>query len=192
MISRLKSNNSVVLRGFRQSMACIASRALAVFFCVSPCCAATIRTRTDMRLWETVTDRTLPLSWPWDAAADSASLVFSNRLDKAVSSVDVVRGDGETRGVCSQPAPQAGDGLVDVTLVQKAGGNVVARESATLAYVSGAGGGPIAVRARDTHGWNRFMEPRVHAFDPVWLGETGESGYDIAWPEYVGFRIILR
>ena len=66
--------------------------AFAVFFCVSPCCAATIRTRTDMRLWETVTDRTLPLSWPWDAAADSASLVFSNRLDKAVSSVGRVIG----------------------------------------------------------------------------------------------------
>ena len=83
---------------------------------------------------------------------------------------------------------------MDVTLVQKAGGVEVACETATLAYVAGAGGGPITVRAMAAQERElaRLQEPRVYAVDPAWLGEAGESGYDIAWPMYVGLKIILR
>ena len=90
---------------------------------------------------------------------------------------------------------QAGvEALVDVTLVQKAGGVAVARESAVLAYVSGAGGGPITVRALrpPEREFARLQEPRVYAVDPEWLGLEGESGYDIAWPMYRPLKIILR
>ena len=83
---------------------------------------------------------------------------------------------------------------MDVTLVQKAGGIEVAQESAVLAYVSGAGGGPITVRAMvaQERELARLQTPRVYAVDPAWLGEAGESGYDIAWPMYLGMKIILR
>ena len=137
-----------------------------------------------MRLWETVADRTQPLEWSWEDGADSATLSFSNRLT-----------GGATRGSCANPVMQAGvEALVDVTLVQKAGGVAVAQESAVLAYVAGAGGGPITVRAMAAQERElaRLQEPRVYAVDPAWLGEAGESGYDIAWPMYVGLKIILR
>ena len=63
-----------------------------------------------------------------------------------------------------------------------------------LAYVSGAGGGPITVRAlaAPERELARLQEPRVYAVDPEWLGLEGESGYDIAWPQYIGLKIILR
>lgn len=82
-----------------------------------------------------------------------------------------------------------------MTLVQKAGANEVARETATLAYVVGAGGGPITVRTAmqaPERELAKVQEPRVYAFDPAWLGETGDSGYDIAWPLYRPLKIILR
>ena len=90
--------------------------------------------------------------------------------------------------------PQTGDALVDVTLVQTASGVEVARESASLAYVAGAGGGPITVRAMASpeRELARLQEPRVYAFDPAWLGEQGDSGYDVAWPMYRPLKIILR
>ena len=148
-----------------------------------------------MRLWETVADRTQPLEWSWEESADSATLSFSNRLTKACSTVTVARDGGATRGSCAHPVVQAGvEALVDVTLVQKAGGVAVAQESAVLAYVAGACGGPITVRASvaPERELARLQAPRVYAVDPAWLSEAGESGYDIAWPQYIGLKIILR
>ena len=148
-----------------------------------------------MRLWETVVDRSRPLEWSWEDGADSATLSFSNRLTKACSTVTVARAGGATRGSCDSPVTQSGvKAIVDVTLVQKSGGVAVAQESAVLAYVSGAGGGPITVRAMrpPERELSRLQEPRVYAVDPAWLGEEGESGYDIAWPIYRPLRIILR
>ena len=147
-----------------------------------------------MRLWQTVHDRSVPLAWPWVEGADSATLEFSNRVTRTVSSVSVSRGAGETHGNCAQPAPQTGASLVDVTLVQTAGGIEVARETATLAYVAGAGGGPITVRASvaPERELARLQAPRVYAFDPAWQGLDGDSGYDVAWPQYIGLKIILR
>ena len=148
-----------------------------------------------MRLWETVADRSRPIEWPWEEAADSATVSFSNRLTEACSTVTVARAAGTTRGSCDSPVTQPGvETLVDVTLVQEAGGVAVAQESAVLAYVSGAGGGPITVRAlaAPERELVRLQAPRVYAYDPAWLGEVGESGYDIAWPQYIGLKIILR
>ncbi len=154
----------------------------------------TIRTKADMRLWQTVPARSAQLEWPWVDGADSATLAFSNRLTRTTSTVVVVRGTGETCGNCAQPAPQSGEALVDATLVQTASGIEVARETATLAYVSGTGGGPITVRALAAleRELVRLQAPRVYAYDPTWLDEAGESGYDIVWPQYIGLKIILR
>ena len=172
------------------------SACLAVaLFGVCSAFAVTIRAKSDLRLWETVTDRSRPLEWPWEEAADSATLSFSNRLTRACSTMTVVRAAGATRGSCASPVTQpGGETLVDATLVQTVGGVEVARETATLAYVSGAGGGPITVRAlaAPERELVRLQEPRVYAYDPAWLGEAGESGYDIAWPQYSGLKIILR
>ena len=107
----------------------------------------------------------------------------------------VVRAAGATRGSCASPVTQpGGETLVDATLVQTAGGVEVARETSTLAYVAGAGGGPITVRAMAAPERElvRLQAPRVYAYDPTWLDEAGESGYDIAWPQYIGLKIILR
>ena len=166
---------------------------LAAAVCAGSAGAATIRSKADRRLWETVDDRAAPLTWPWAAEADAATLVFSNRVTKAVSSVSVPRGGNETHGSCDLPASIDGEALVDVTLAQTAGGEEIARETATLAYFDGAGGGPITVRANPgTREWERVRDPRVYAIDPAWRGESGESGYDIAWPINLGLTIILR
>ena len=157
--------------------------------------AATIRAKSDVRLWETVADRSRPLEWPWEESAESATVSFSNRLTRACSTVTVARTAGATRGSCDSPVTQSAvKALVDVTLVQKSGGVAVAQESAVLAYVSGAGGGPITVRAMrpPERELARLQEPRVYAVDPAGVGETGESGYDIAWPMYRPLKIILR
>ena len=182
-------------RGNYARCAGVALLFLAALAC-EPCVAATtmtIRTKADMRLWQTVHDRAAPLAWQWEEAADSATLTFSNRVTRAVWAVPVSRESGATRGSCVQPAPAVGETVVDVTLVQKAGANEVARETATLAYVAGAGGGPITVQANPgTRTWTRVREPRVYAVDPAWQGLEGESGYDIVWPDHRGLMLILK
>ena len=163
-----------------------------VSFCPVQTSATIVRTQSDRRLWETVGDRSAPLIWQWENAADFAELVFSNRLTGAVSTVKVSRGSDETHGCRAHPS-QDRETIVDVSLVQKAGGAEVSRETATLAYFDGAGGGPITVRANPgTREWERVRDPRVYAIDPAWRGESGESGYDIAWPVNLGFTIIVR
>ena len=153
--------------------------------------AQTVLSKSDLRLWETVVDRAKPLEWPWVDEADSATLVFSNRLTRAVETVNVSRGSDETRGYCAQPL-QDRETIVDVSLVQTADGAEVSRETATLAYFDGAGGGPITVRAKTYGEWRRVRSPRVFAFDPEWSGGTGDSGYDIASPYDPAIRISIR
>ena len=154
--------------------------------------ATTIRTKADMRLWETVDDRSAPLSWPWTDGADSATLVFSNRITRAVSTATVQRVANESCGSWALPVPAAGESVVDITLSQTVGGSEVSVDSATLAFVDGAGGGPITVRAAGVRSWNRVSTPRVFAVDPSWQGLVGDSGYDIAWPNVKGVSIIFR
>ena len=153
----------------------------------------TVRTKADMRLWQTVYDRAAPLAWQWEETADSATLTFSNRVTRVVWDVPVSRESGTMRGIYVQTAPAVGETVVDVTLVQKAGANEVARETATLAYVAGAGGGPITVQANPgTRTGTRVRGPRVYAVDPAWQGLEGESGYDIVWPDLRGLMLILK
>ena len=188
-----------MMRTRRMSL-CMSACAAALLFCALPAAAgtaqsspATIRSRSDMRLWETVTDRSTSIVWAWADGADSATLEFSNRVTRATWSVRVQHDGGASRGSCAQPAPYVGESLLDVTLVQYDGGGEVSRESATLAYVNGAGGGPITVRANPgTREWERVREPRVFAFYPEWYGETGDSGYDFRLPVRRNLAIILR
>lgn len=63
--------------------------------CAASAAAGVVRTKADLRLWQTVDDRAAPLEWPWADDADFAALVFSNRLTGAVSSAAVSRGEGE-------------------------------------------------------------------------------------------------
>ena len=145
-----------------------------------------------MRLWQTVGDRAAPLEWPWVDDADSAALVFSNRVTGAVSSATVPRGEGEMRGDCAQPGvDQVGEALFDVELVQRKGSVVVAKDTAVLAYVRGAGGGPITVGTKSSNDWRRVHVSRIFAFDPAWYGLEGDSGYDIALPYIPGLRITI-
>ena len=160
--------------------------------CAASAAAGVVRTKADLRLWQTVDDRAAPLEWPWADDADSAALVFSNRLTGAVSSAAVSRGEGEMRGCCAQPCvDQAAEALFDVTLVQKRGSVAVAEDAAVLAYVHGAGGGPITVGTKSSNAWRRMHVHRIFAFDPAWCGLDGNSGYDIATPYIPGLRITI-
>ena len=155
--------------------------------------AETVRSKADLRLWETAQDRSAPLAWPWEDGADEAVLAFSNRVTRSAVTVAVSRNAGESRGSCALPAKwSTGDALVDVALVQTRGGVEVARESATVAYVSGAGGGPITVRAACTRNWQRVRKTRVFADEPSWHGEVGEFSWGIAWPNVTGLGVVLR
>ena len=165
---------------------------LSAVLCAGAASAVTIHSKADLRLWQTVQDRAVPLAWPWEEGADAATLTFSNRVTHVVSSDTISRAPGDTRGSCAQPVPPGREDVVDVTLTQTAGGRAIACESATLVYVSGAGGGPITVRVKGTRDWKRFLEARVFAVDPAWIGEAGDSGYDIAEPVYRSLKVIVR
>ena len=184
----MRPSRSIKLKLFRLQ---IGSVALALL-CMSAASAATVRSKADMRLWETVPDRSAPLTWAWEDAADSATLVCSNRLTKVCFTDVVPRTIGATHGSCGHPVAQTEEALVDVTLSQMNGASVVSCESAVLAYVSGSGGGPITVRAKKTREWDRWLNARIHAVDPAWQGEVGDSGYDVAWPVYSPLKIIVK
>ena len=155
--------------------------------------AATVLSKADARLWETVVDRQSPLSWPWEDGADSATLVFSNRATHAVSSVTVVRREGESRGSLAQPLPPPRcESVVDVSLVQSKGAAAFPAECATLAYVSGAGGGALTVRAERTREWRRVRELHVFADEPSWHGEVGAFSWGMAWPVFIGLGVVIR
>ena len=123
------------------------------------------------------------MAWPWIGGADSATLLFSNRVTRTVSEITVARNAAEMRGSCAQVAPPEGEAVVDVVIVQSAGGGEIARGAATLAYVNGAGGGPVEVRVQGGRDWRRFLEPRVF---------VEGSGYAIAWPAYTGAKMTFR
>ena len=156
-----------------------------------------MRAKSDLRLWETVTDRSRPLAWSWEAGADKAVLTFSNRLTQAVSSVTVPRTAGALRGSCDHPVAETTDeGLVVATLVQTTGGVEIARETAELAYVPGVSGGavasPMTVRTKAERDWWRVRRPRLAAFDARWWDRSGPSGYDVLWAEPPGPHAVVR
>lgn len=174
----------------------MAVRSLVALFLVSflavSSFALTVRTKSDLRLWETVTERANPLAWTWEDGADEAELTFSNRLTRTVSSVTVAREPNATRGSCPHPAVPADDeALVIATLVQKAGGIEVAREMSELAYVPGAGGA-ITVRPKAGREWTRVRKPRVAAYDARWWEVAGPSGYEVIWAVPSGEHAVVR
>ena len=165
----------------------------ATLLCVGAASAETIFSKADLRLWQTVHDRSTPIAWAWADGAESATVVFSNRVSHVVSSDIVLRGTEEMHGHHAHPPVAAGrEAIFDVTLEQTGGGRTIAREAATLAYVLSAGGGPITVRVRDSREWEVFSNPRIHAVDPAWWGESGDSGYRVAPPTYPGMYMIFR
>lgn len=174
------------------AMRSLVALALASFPLVSSF-ALTVRTKSDLRRWETVTDRSQPLSWAWEGAADATVLTFSNRLTHAVSSATVSRAAGAMRGSCPHPVADTSDEtLVVATLVQTASGVEVAREMAELAYVPGAGGGAITVRPKACREWTRVRKPRVAAYDARWWDVAGPSGYEVIWAKPCGSHRVVR
>lgn len=155
--------------------------------------AVTVRAKTDLRLWETVTDRLRPLEWSWEGCADEAVLTFSNRLTRTVKSVAVAREAGASRGACDHPVASVTDeALIVATLVQKAGGVEIAHETAELAYVPGVAGGAISVRTKKNREWMRVREPRVAAYDARWWEVAGPSGYEVIWTVPAGAHAVVR
>jgi len=153
----------------------------------------TVRTKADLRLWETVTDRSASLSWSWMDTADTARLSFSNRLTRAVSTLSVNRVPGEVRGTCPHPVPpETGEALVVATLIQYAGGAEVSRDAAELAYVPGASGRPLTVRTKAARDWWRVPHPRLSAFDARWWDVSGPSGYEVLWARPSGAHRVER
>jgi len=164
--------------------------------------ALTVRTKGDLRLWETVTDRSQPLNWPWADGADTAVVTFSSRLSRAVSSVTVRRTSGDRRGSCAHPVPAtAEEGLVVARLVQFGDGVEIARDTAELAYVPGlvshgeAGGvvtRPISVLSKASRSWWVVSRPRMAGFDARWWNLEGPSGYEVIWAKSTGPHRVTR
>ena len=156
--------------------------------------ALTVRGKSDLRRWETVTDRSQPLSWAWEGASDAAVLTFSNRLTHAVSSATVSRAAGAMRGSCPHPvADTSAEALIVATLVQTAGGVECAQETAELAYVPGAVAAQgIVVRTKARREWDRVRQPRLAAYDASWWDVGGPSGYEVIWAEPCGPHCVVR
>ena len=153
----------------------------------------TVRTKSELRQWETVTDRSRPLAWPWADGADKAVLTFSNRLTRTVSSVTVAREAGASRGACGHPVAAATDeALVAVTLMQTAAGIEVGRETAELAYVPGVADRAITVRTKASRDWGRVRELRLAGYDATWWNVPGPSGYEVVWAVPPGPHRIVR
>lgn len=164
-----------------------------VAFATCDASAVTVRAKTDLRQWETVTDRLRPLEWSWEGCADEAVLTFSNRLTRTVKSVAVAREAGASRGACDHPVASVTDeALVVAILVQTAGGVEIARETAELAYLPGAAGGAITVRTKADREWRRVRVPRLAAYDAGWWHVTGPSGYEVLWAEPIGPHRVVR
>jgi len=156
--------------------------------------ALTVRTKSDLRLWETVMDRSQELSWTWEVAADSAHLSFSNRLTHAVSVATVAREPGALRGTFPHPvAAMADEALVAATLVQTAKDVEVAREMAELAYLPGVlPCVATTVRTKKDRDWWRVPRPRLAAYDARWWNVAGASGYEVLWAVPAGPHRVVR
>lgn len=135
--------------------------------------AETIRTKSDLRIWQTAMHPDDPLSWPWEKGADSATVSLSNRLTGAVSQYAVEKSGDELRGVCPLPALAVGaEAFYAATLTLFAGGSEVARYAADIAYVNGVAGRAFDVQDSAGRGWGRVRGARLSTYDAAWLDET--------------------
>ncbi len=135
--------------------------------------STTVRTKSDLRIWQTAMHPTDPLSWPWEKGADSATVSLSNRLTGAVSQYAVEKSGDELRGVCPLPALAVGaEAFYAATLTLLSGGSEVARYAADIAYVNGVAGRAFDVQDSAGRGWGRVRGARLSTYDAAWLDET--------------------
>lgn len=160
----------------------------AVLFCLDSF-ALTIHTKAELRHWEMVRDRSVPITWSWESDADMAELVFSNRLTQTMSTTVVARVGQAMRGDCPHPiGSEAAEGLVVATLIQTSNGVAVVSERAELAYVAR----PITVRSKALREWRRVETPCLAGFDARWWNVPGASGHDVIWSEPPGVHRVER
>ena len=130
------------------------------------------------RVWQTVLDADEPITWRWCDGAAAATVTTSNLLTHAVSEpMEVVRGDGNYGSVSldfPDAAPDSGEALIDVSLVQRgAEESVVDMQTARLAYLPGSEGNGITV---DRPGRIRkFTAARPIAYDSMWTNLTADA-----------------
>ena len=135
--------------------------------------ALTVRTMSDRRIWQTAMNPSAPLSWPWEAGADSAVLTLSNRMNGAVSSIAVAKSGNDLYGSCAVPLPGDGsEAFFAAELALFAGSAEVVRRSADIAYVNGVAGRRFDVQVAGSKAWQKVPSPRLAAYDAAWLDST--------------------
>lgn len=153
---------------------------------------ALVRSRTDLKSWQTVMERAQSVRWAWADGADSARVTASNRVSHAVLSVDVRREEDVRDGFCGisvAPATDRANGggtVVDVGLAQLSAGRTIAESSATLAFVGGVNGEAIVVRSSASRNWRRHAEARVG------LADAEGNGYAVYDGTIRGFSLVLK
>lgn len=134
--------------------------------------AATVRTKSDLRIWQTAMHPTDPLSWPWEKGADSATVTLSNRLTGAVSQYAVEKSGDEMDGGFVPPQTLGVEAFFAAELVLFSGSSEVARYAADVAYVNGVAGRAFDVQHSEDRGWSRVRGAKLSTYDAAWLEET--------------------
>ncbi len=162
----------------RMAIAALAA-VLASTFPTSACAAShptTVRSMSDLRIWQTAMDPSEPLKWPWELDSNTAILTLSNRLTGAKSTATVAKSGDELYGSCAVPAPASGkEAFYAAELVLRSGSAEVARYTADIAYVDGVPGRPITIRSASTRDWSRFSSPALTTYDAAWTDTTGPA-----------------
>lgn len=134
--------------------------------------AATVRTKSDLRIWQTAMHPTDPLSWPWEKGADSATVTLSNRLTGVVSQYAVEKSGDEMYGEVVPPQTPGVEAFFAAELVLFSGSSEVACYAADIAYVNGVAGRAFDVQDSADRGWSRVRGARLSTYDAAWLEET--------------------
>lgn len=137
--------------------------------------AAVVR-GSNARLWQTDFDPGAPLSWRWQSAATSASVLVSNLVARTATGTAVVRGLGEAYGAFALAvADLNAECLYDLVLVQKnGGGETISTEAARVAVLPGVGAsGCVVVQEFTEKPW-KTNKPVVVAYDGEWSGTMPE------------------
>lgn len=137
--------------------------------------AATIRTKSDLRIWQTAMHPTDPLLWPWENGADSAIVTLSNRLTGAVSQYAVEKSGDEMYGEVVPPQTPGVEAFYSAELALFSGSFEVARHAADIAYVNGVAGQAFDVQDSAGRGWSRVRGARLSTYDAAWLEETANA-----------------
>lgn len=134
--------------------------------------SATVRPKSDQRIWQTAMNPSAPLTWPWESGADSATVVLSNRLTGARSSCMIEKSGDEMYGAFAPPVVPGEEAFFAVELTLSAGGAEVARYAADVAYVNGVAGQAIDVQNPAEKAWRRVPKAKLSTYDSQWLDAT--------------------